>query len=64
MNKQTKKLTLNKETLRDLTTHTAGEVKGGDKRTVVTCTCISCHKVCFFTIGCPNGKTYNRQCGH
>ncbi len=31
MKKQPKKLTLNKETLRDLTAKNAGEVKGGDK---------------------------------
>lgn len=31
MNTQKKKLTLNKETLRDLTAHNAGEVKAGAK---------------------------------
>ncbi len=31
MNRQKKKLTLNKETLRDLMAHNAGEVKGGDR---------------------------------
>ncbi len=34
MKKQPKKLTLNKETLRDLTTPNAGEVKGGPGATL------------------------------
>ncbi len=33
MRKQLKKLTLTKETLRDLTAQNAGEVKGGKKKT-------------------------------
>ncbi len=47
MKKQPKKLTLNKETLRDLTAHNAGAVKGGGNKTYnkrclrsqVTCGC-------------------------
>ncbi len=51
MNKQGKKLTLNKETLRDLTTQNVGEVKGGTApsyRCTLTCKC--------------HGKTYNNKC--
>ncbi len=49
MKKQPKKLTLNKETLRDLTTPKAGEVKGGG--TEVTCTCVfwTYYKHCMHT---------------
>jgi hypothetical protein len=41
MKKNTKKLVLNKETLRDLTAQNAGEVKGGGKS-----------KMCKFTHWC------------
>ena len=59
---QVKKLTLNKETLRDLTAQNAGEIKGGGKNRYtkqcnhatkwLTCTCGSYSPLCF-TQGCP-----------
>ena len=56
MNKKVKKLTLNKETLRDLTAQNAGAVKGGGTQTMYmwctwTCQTCECH-----------GKTYNKRC--
>ena len=56
MKKQPKKLTLNKETLRDLTARNASEVKGGRGKT----------KWCGYTVKCnPNPHThacYTRIC--
>ena len=63
--KKVKKLTLNKETLRDLTAQNAGEVKGGGKtmnkkcatrgRTCVGGTCggYTCNTQ--YSCGCPTG---------
>jgi hypothetical protein len=45
MKKQLKKLTLNKETLRDLTTPNAGEVKGGGAGGSFYCS-VTCLKHC------------------
>lgn len=65
MNKQRKKLTLNKETLRDLTPQNTGEVKGGTSRV----SCASCSYCCpsiactYATCKC-HGKTYNKKCGY
>ncbi len=61
MGKQRKKLTLNKETLRDLTEQNAGEVKGGPKggktknkclTQGATCTGYPCHTCGWCTLGC------------
>ncbi len=60
MKKQIKKLTLNRETLRDLTTRNAGQVKGGTGLWC-TATCKNCtHNTC---AKC-NGHTYNKKCGY
>ncbi len=60
-----KKLILKKETLRDLTAHNAGQVKGGSVGGYCSWTCIQ-------TCGCVSnlgtckchGKTYNKHCGY
>ncbi len=65
MDKQRKKLTLNKETLRDLTAQNAREVKAGSaSHCVPSCICTyNCP-----TIGCTlatckcHGQTYNKKC--
>ena len=67
MNKQPKKLSLNKETLRDLTAHNADEVNGGQ----VLPTMMGCgiSRMCPSFLGCTytchhcHGKTYNKKCG-
>ncbi len=68
MRKQPKKLTLNRETLRDLTATNAGQVKGGVKskgkgcNKTVTCdvTCATCNIACggTFTLGCGGFSSY------
>ena len=61
MKNQLKKLTLNKETLRDLTPQNAGEVKGGTWGTV------TCYKHCrwprSYLTNCK-AHTYNKKCGY
>ncbi len=71
MKNQLKKLTVNKETLRDLTTQNAGDVRGGDRTLTCggTCGCSwGCHTAgCTVTRGklChAHGKTYNKKCGY
>lgn len=62
MKKQPNKLTLKKETLRDLTTLNAGDVRGGDMTFTCgsTCTCtVTRGKLCH-----AHGKTYNKKCGY
>ncbi len=65
MDKQRKKLTLNKETLRDLTAQNAGEVKGGCSKSAIVPTCL-CSVGC--SLGCTlatckcHGQTYNKKC--
>jgi hypothetical protein len=55
--KKVKKLTLNRETLRDLTAQNAGGVKGGMGAGSRTCYCTyTCHPCA------PHGKTYNKKC--
>jgi hypothetical protein len=53
-----KKLTLNKETLRDLTAHHAGDVKGGPISEPGSLLCLSVFAPCYKT----KGKTCNKQC--
>ncbi len=68
MKNQLKKLTVNKETLRDLTARNAGEVKGGGvTRRGITCNiptedyrCPTNIYLCP-TAGC-HGKTFNKKC--
>ncbi len=69
MKKYLKKLTLNKETLRDLTTQNAGEVRGGTGTWTCNATC-ACHTA-WCTISCKScalgkchGQTYNKKCGY
>jgi hypothetical protein len=58
MKKQPKKLTLNKETLRDLTAHNAGEIKAGRKggntnKCRPSMTCLThCGQMPYCTFGC------------
>ncbi len=60
--KKPKKLTLNKETLRDLTAHNAGEVKGGSAAcSVRTCYCTYTCK-CHYTHGKPCHYTHGKPC--
>ena len=63
MNKQLKKLTLNKETLRDLTLPSAGQVKGGATEGGGYCSwgCPTVAYCTFATCKC-HGKTYNKKC--
>ncbi len=66
-----KKLTLSKETLRDLTVQDADEVKGGQvsgygicSRACGTGGCyytVDCHHSYYYTCKCQ-GKTYNKKC--
>ncbi len=74
MKKQLKKLTLNKETLRDLTAHNADEVNGGQVPITAMgcvtriCTLAACSLACTQNLGCTytchhcHGKTYNKKC--
>ncbi len=78
MKKQPKKLTLNKETLRDLTAQNAGEVKGGvtippgacSGWCSYNCATVGCATRNCVTVGCTyncatagcQGKTYNKKC--
>ncbi len=61
MNKQLKKLTLNKETLRDLTAQNAGEVKGGAKTRGNNCVTLG-YKATACGPGCPQPATYAYPC--
>ncbi len=63
MNNQRKKLTLNKETLRDLTPQNATGVKGGtftlmDCQRTLMCQTLGCTYTCHHC----HGKTYNKKC--
>ena len=53
MKKQPKKLTLNKETLRDLTPQNAGAVKGGTN---------ACTRTCYCTYTCKHCATEGNYC--
>jgi hypothetical protein len=63
-----KKLTLNRETLRDLMAHNAGEVKGGAKGgNTKKYTCApTCAYTCMFgcqgTLYCPRTVGYDSNC--
>ncbi len=63
MNKQRKKLTLNKETLQDLSTLNAGLVKGGFELhyTGYSGNQRICTRTCYVAI-CPPRKTHNKKC--
>ena len=54
MKKQLKKLTLNKETLRDLNAHNAGEIKAGGR--VKKCQQVN------YTLCCPRTVGFNSNC--
>jgi hypothetical protein len=66
MKKQPKKLTLNKETLRDLTAQNAGDVRGGASWScAATCYCNTawCTVSCKSCVGANcHGNTYNKKC--
>ena len=61
MKKQLKKLTLNKETLRDLTAQNAAMVKGELYYTGYSGNQKICTRTCYALI-CPHGKTNNKKC--
>jgi hypothetical protein len=56
MKRQIKKLTLNRETLRDLTAPNAGEVKGGGKTNGKNCVPIT-------SVTCGAGVCFTLRCG-
>jgi hypothetical protein len=63
MKKQPKKLTLNKETLRDLTAHNAGEIKAGAKGVRTRkCKTVTCGPFCQGTFYCPRTVAYDTIC--
>jgi hypothetical protein len=63
MKRTRKKLALNRDTVRSLTTPTLGEVVGGGTGTNWTCTCVvSCAGTCggsCFTCTCPTRCQWN-----
>ncbi len=66
MKKQPKKLTLNRETLRDLTAHNAGGVKGGVKSKGKGCNkTVTCDVTCYICTGiaCGSGMMSVCLCG-
>ena len=62
MGKLRKKLTLNKETLRDLTAQNTGDVRGGPDATMTCGGTCGCSWGCHYTKGKPCHYTKGKPC--